>query len=249
MLDVMKAIGRAEGLTPLHGTDGAWESVVRLPRSEGRGLLWLAEDHEHLFFTRAVDTWDSKLASAIMRFTKQHESELRDPRPLAVVDGFVDPRGKFDTIAAVSHVVHQMWTPINPRVTKLTVVLYPIYRCELSGHESADVLSTLIPRLLYIGDWNRDPSPIAWMRFSNTRTGVKTTNKGFGVDTADTLYDAIADMTKQGSVTEAKNFKDQLLRFEYREGALWVTVPGEEPKKTAKKAALSVAKRFLEHGL
>lgn len=249
MLDVMKELGALEGLKPAAGIKNAWYSYTQHSGSEFRGLFFLASDNEHVFFTQARNSFDESLAKAIMQFVQKREAKFIDPDPLVVVEGFRDPRGKFDALAAVSSEVHQMWTPVNKRVTDLSINLYPIYRCELSGDEDKDQLSVIIPRLLPVSSWNRDPHPIAWIRFADSKTGVKSKGKGYGLDSADTFYEAIGDMKKDGSFAEAKNFRGQLLRVEYRERSLWVMPPEGPERKVTKKAALELAQRFLTEGL
>lgn len=246
MLDVMKELGELERLEPVARLEGAWEGSAQRSGSEFRTLFWLASKKEHLFFTKARNSYDPKLAKAIMRFVQEHEAKAIRPNPLVVLEGFKDPRGKFDAIATVSGEVHQMWSLNNERLTASSINVYPIYRCELSGDEGLDDLSQIIPRQLAVSSWNRDPQPVTRVRLGTVKSKAP---REFTLTSADNLYEAIEGLAKSGSVVEAKNFRGQLLRIESREGALFVTPPEQEERKLAKKAAVKLATSFLIEGL
>lgn len=87
---------------------------------------------------------------------------------------------RFDAVVAIAPQVHRFYRAEKPEPTEHVRLTYPAYACEFSGEESVDEAVTR-HRMLGLTDLDRAPVPFLRMRFANTRTRGRSTNKGRGL--------------------------------------------------------------------
>jgi hypothetical protein len=228
----------------------AWKLVRKMPTETIQEVVTFDAKETFLFVTSANDGFSDQLAVAILATLQRHRDKALAADPLALIDGLEDPRGRFGTLAVLSKSAARKY--LEPSLAKITQIAFPIYRCELSGDEDAELLKLMIGRYIRILEWNRKPNPVTWMKFVNTKTAIRSINKNLGLAMADDLYEQVSSMRKTGSFVEVMNFKKQRMRIEADKGRCHVSFDegGETDRIVVEpRDAVAAARSFLERGL
>ncbi|WIX85702.1 hypothetical protein [Amycolatopsis sp. DG1A-15b] len=176
---LLEAMPNAE---PLEGVPDAWR-WTRTPTAPQFGsAAVLSTDREHMFQCYAHDSFDVGLARAVLRFVREHESELLAPPEtlLRVAEGFAPDGYRFDIVGSVSPKVHRYHLPDNPGLHEVTRSVFPAYRCEFSGTENEDELAYRYSRApgAQPTRWAREPNPFLRLRY-RPANGKEAPVRGF----------------------------------------------------------------------
>lgn len=122
----------------------------------------------------------------MLGFAREHGAALTQGRPIAVAEGLRTTSRGFDAVAALPPGIHRHYEYENPDFDPFVTVVFPGYRCEFAGDETApEVLARR--RLINPSVLDREPSPFLKMRYANTRTLSRSKGKDRGVAAFDVL--------------------------------------------------------------
>jgi hypothetical protein len=191
----------------------------------------LSRDGKHMFQCYALDSYDEDLAVTIMSFARKHESELVAPpeRPLVVVEGFSHLAYKFDTMVAISPIVHR-YHEENPDVREATRAVFPAYRCEFSGHETEEQTWYRYSRAAGVqpAKLTREPHPYVRMR-ERTESGRVIAKRGFAQPK--TLVLELPRLeNRPDRFVEFENYRQEVWRVEW-DGSWVLTGESVEPRR------------------
>jgi hypothetical protein len=249
MSEVLAALSEYGDVTKSSIAPRTWKSTRTMAEETVHEVITFDEQETHLFVTSATVGFNDGLARAILAVLKRHRKKALAANPLALLDGLEDPGGRFDTVAVISNSTLRKY--LEPALQHITQMVFPMYRCELSGDEDADLLRLIVGRNIRILEWNRRPNPIAWLKFVNTKIGIRSINQKLGMTTADELYDQLSSMRRKGSFADVMNFKKQRMHFEFDKGKYHISFDeNAAPSRIlALRESLAVARVFLENGL
>ncbi|CAL9489591.1 MULTISPECIES: hypothetical protein [Streptomyces] len=209
-MDVRAVVTAFSGAAPLPGLPDAWHWSPA-PGIDFAGAL--SADGKRLLQLSGRDSYDEDLAVATLRFARKHEDEMVARNSfLGALEGFEPPTGRrFDAVVAVAPQVHRFYRAEKPELTEHVRLTYPAYACEFSGEESVDEAVTRY-RMLGLTDLDRAPVPFLRMRFANTRTRGRSTNKGRGLTDPQRLL---------GELRAIEGGAGSFVEFENRHGTVW----------------------------
>ncbi|MDQ0599634.1 hypothetical protein QF037_003979 [Streptomyces canus] len=211
MPDVRDVVTGFRGAAPLPGLPDAW-SWSPMPRIDFAGAL--SADGKRLLQLSGRDSYDQDLAVATLSFAREHEEEIFASNPyLGTRGGFAPPTGRhpFDTVVGIAPEVHRFYRVDRPELTEHVRLAFPAYACEFSGTETLDEAVTRY-RMLRPNHLAREPLPFLKMRYINTRTRGRSTNRGRGFTEPRRLVEELRWMEGgPGSIVE----------FENRHGHVW----------------------------
>lgn len=195
--------------------------------------------------------FDGLLALAVLEFVRARAANLDFARPVSVLEGFHHENSGFDAVAVLPPASHTRFTAQSFKVQEKTLVALPMYRCELSGEESAEEIQFIRKHFWPSLDWDRAPAPQVRMRYENVRTRSRTRGSQPGLASMETLMREVQNLKgSPGSYVEVRNFKGEQLR---------ITSTGEQLALEAEPAPGTIhiaaddrcswVKRFIQDGL
>jgi hypothetical protein len=168
----------------------------------------------HFAAIRARDFFDEALARGILDFAKKHATKPVPTSAIQIIEGFHAARYTFDSVLAISPPGHEVFESESPKLHAKLLQLAPLHRCELSGHEDADMIKMITDDLLDILDWKRKMSPLVWMKYKNVRTQARSIGRKLGLAKAEVLFHELRQLPGNAdSFIEVKNFKDEPLKL------------------------------------
>ncbi|MFD0551124.1 hypothetical protein ACFQ0X_19450 [Streptomyces rectiviolaceus] len=220
---IRAAVHGFKNVTPLPGLPDAWHwSPVRTLNFAGA----LSADGRRLLQLSCRDWFDEELAVATMKFARERESEIfaRNPH-LGTADGFTPPRTAagehraFDVVVGIAPETHGFYRVENPDLTPHVRLVFPAYAHEFSGRETLDEAITRY-RMLRLNEFDRrDPVPYLKMRYANTRTRGRSTNRGRGFTKEQNLEQELRLLENApGSFVEFENRHGKVWRVEWHDG-------------------------------
>lgn len=232
-MDIREVVTGFRDAAPLAGLDDAW-MWAPAPTLHFAGAL--SADGERLLQLNARDTFDKDLAVATLAFARAHEEEIVARNPyFGALDGFEAPGGhRFDSVLCIAPEVHAFYAYDRPELTPFVRLAFPAYSVEFAGDESLKEAITRFDRMRP-NNLGRDPLPFLKMRFANTRTLGRSTNKGRGFTDPRNLESELRELDgSPGSFVEFENRHRHVWRVEWHDGyyvAVWDTQDGE-PRET-----------------
>ncbi|WP_329335820.1 hypothetical protein OG866_17735 [Streptomyces sp. NBC_00663] len=229
MVDLRAVLADFPGVTPLAGLSDAWywSSFSRFGFAGA-----LSADGERLLQVSGRDSYDEELAVAVLGFAREREGELfaRNAH-WGALGGFQPPPGRrdFDVVVGVSPDVHRFYSVERPELTPHVRLVFPAYACEFSAaaDETLDEAVTRY-RMLRPNELGRDPLPYLRMRYANTRTQSRSTNRGRGFTEPRLLVEELRWMEgAEGSFVEFENRHGRVWRVEWH-GGWFLAEHGEE---------------------
>ncbi|MFI7276821.1 hypothetical protein [Streptomyces sp. NPDC049879] len=220
-MDIREVVAGLRDVVPLDGLDGAWHWSP-VPGIGFAGAL--SEDGGRLLQMSSRGFYRHELAVAALRFAREREKEMSARNPyLGSAEGFAAPGGPpFDAVAAVAPTVHRFYRADRPELTPFVTCVFPAYSCEFSGGETQEEAVTRY-RMLRPAEWERGPLPFLKMRYANTRTGSRSTNRGRGFTKPDILAHELRLLADApGSFVEFENRHAHVWRVEWHDGAWFV---------------------------
>ncbi|MCM2425377.1 hypothetical protein [Streptomyces sp. RKAG337] len=241
-MDIREVVTGFRDAAPMAGLDDAW-LWAPAPTLHFAGAL--SADGKRLLQLNARDSFDQDLAVATLAFARAHEEELvaRNPR-FGALDGFAAPGGfRFDSVVFIAPEVHEFYGYDRPELTPFVRLAYPAYASEFAGDETLVEALTRFS-VMRLNDFGRDPLPFLKMRFANTRTLGRSTNKGRGFTDPRNLESELRALDgSAGSFVEFENRHRHVWRVEWHDRyyvAVWDTQDGE-PREIALDELLAFA--------
>jgi len=205
---------------PLAGLPDAWY-WSRIPRFGFAGAL--SADGERLLQLNGRGSYDEELAVAVLGFAREREDELfaRNAH-WGVLGGFQPPTGRrdFDSVVGISPDVHRAYRLEHPELTSHVRLVFPANACEFAaaGDEALDEAITRY-QMLRLNELGREPLPYLKMRYANTRTQGRSTNRGRGFTEPRRLVEELRWMAGgDGSFVEFENRLGRVWRVEWHGG-------------------------------
>jgi hypothetical protein len=199
------------------GFPGAYIYHDRTPAHEFTTVMAPLIDHQYFSDLASRDFFDPVLAASVLDFVSGHTSGLTPKRPVTILDKFSPPPGyAFESVAVLSPYAAKQYEYENARLSLRTFVVFPIYRCELSGDESAEEIDMIRHEFLDSLDWRRLPCPKISMAFQNKKTGVRSKRAKLGLAKLGDLLAEIDDLhDANGSWIKLQNFIGQICRIQW----------------------------------
>ena len=192
------------------------------------------------------DSIDERLATAILTFIDSRNNLLSIQSNLILLELFNCPGFSFDTIAVLNPASAKQYEHENENMNKRAFVAFPLFRCELSGNESPDLIDLIRHDFLPTLDWNREPCPQISMSFLNTRTKARSkrvrpslTDMQNVLSEIDNLLDA------DGSWIKIDNYAGRQCRILSSTHNYVVEFPGQEAKQLDKSTLIKLLSGFL----
>jgi len=205
---------------PLAGLSDAWY-WSRVPVFGFAGAL--SADGERLLQFSGRESYDEELAVSVLGFAREREGEIfaRNAH-WGALGGFQPPAGRrdFDAVVGISPDVHRAYRLERPELTSHVRMVFPAYACEFAAaaDETPDEAVTRY-RMLRLNELGRDPLPYLRMRYANTLTQGRSTNRGRGFTEPGRLVDELRWMEGgDGSFVEFENRHGRVWRAEWRGG-------------------------------
>src|SRR5262249_37378461 len=98
----------------------------------------------------------------------------------------------------------------NRELSSRTCEVFPMFRCEFSGEETCELIDLIRHDFVVTIDWKRQPSPLVYLRFRNTKTGIRSTGNTMGLTSADCFFEQLHELAGEDSFIEAKNYKGEV---------------------------------------
>lgn len=222
-MDLRAVVNGFKNVTPLPGLPDAWYwSPVRTVNFAGA----LSADGRRLLQLSGREWFDEELAIATLEFAREREPEIfaRNPH-LGTADGFTPPRTAegevrpFDVVVGIAPEIHDFYHVENPDLTPHVRLAFPAYAHEFSGRETLGEAITRY-RMLRLSEFDcRDPVPYLKMRYANTRTQGRSTNRGRGFTKEQNLEQELRLLENApGSFVEFENRHGKAWRVEWHDG-------------------------------
>jgi len=224
-MDLRAVVADFPGVRPLGGLSDAWY-WSRVPLFGFAGAL--SADGERLLQLNGRGSYDEELAVAVLGFAREREGELfaRNAH-WEVLGGFQPPTGRrgfgFDSVVGISPDVHRAYRLEHPELTPHVRLVFPAYLCEFAaaGDETLDEAVTRY-QMLRLNEFGREPLPYLKMRYANTRTQGRSTNRGRGFTQPRRLVEELRWMEGgDGSFVEFENRHGRVWRVEWHGERAW----------------------------
>jgi len=211
-IDIAQEVARIAGVEPFPGLSSAWRWS---PTPRFTFALALNRDGDAAFQVNALESFDEDLVRAVLEFSRLRGLDvLSRHMPLNIELGFRHADYEFDAVATARPEVHGYHVGRNELLNEFVVVVFPAFRCEISGTESMDEALLRFKRALRPTLLKRDPSPYLRMRYDNTRTGAGSIGPGRGFTTVDVLLREMRLLEgAEGSFVECENVGGNVCRI------------------------------------
>jgi len=242
---------RAAGLEPTPFGSRAYRWETRTPRQSFSTVV-ASLTHGGWYLAMVVRDWfDEGLAGAILRFVDGAEERLDLGEVSQILTGFHHEPFGFDAVMLLSPRAHKQFLPRSEQLHARTLEAFPIFRCEFTGDEPADVIELIRHRFVSTVDWRREASPQVHLRFFNARTGVRSTGARMGLASLGSLEFELRTLTDaSGSFIEIRNFLGEECRVTAAGDTILVSLPDPAPRVALTRAESQPWVRgFLIRGL
>ena len=242
---------RAAGLQPTPLGTRAYRLDDRTPAHSFTTVIAALTGGECCLTMTARDWFDEGLALAILTFVDSAEDRLTLGEVSQIITGFHHDHHGFDAVMLLGPRAHQAFQTRNERLHSLTLEAFPIFRCEFSGNEPAELVDLIRHHFVSTVDWKREASPQLRLRFHNTRTGVRSTGRELGLARPSTLETQLRQLTDApGSFIEVGNFLGEQCRVTVAGERFVVALPGSaDPLALARPDMTAWMRGFLIGGL
>jgi hypothetical protein len=246
-----KTINLAEELSehdpaPYPDIPGAYIYHDQTPSHQFTTVVAPILEGEYCVVLSSRDCFDEGLATTALTFVLNLYSTLYVRKPLIIIEGFSCQGYSFDSVAILSPSAANQYEHENALLNKRVFVAFPIYRCELAGNESNDLIDLIRHDFLPSLDWKRSPCPKVLMSFHNAKTKVSST----GIrPRLTTVQDVLAEIENlfgaEGSWIKLENYRGQRCRIEWTKDIYSADFPDQRAIRVDKAALVERVKRFL----
>lgn len=232
------------------------KNAAPFPRLSG-ALIYYDETPSHRFTTVIApilggdycvalpsrDSFDETLAAAILSFLVQRESCFSANLPLRLLDNFSCPKYFFNTIAALSPKAARQFEHDNRSLSDRAFVAFPIFRCELSGDESPDLLEEIRHGFLPSLDWSRSPCPKVIMAYHNMKNMASSRPRIAKLSTV--IFEVEQLQDAEDSWIELENYQKRRCRIVWANGRYILEFSGNELATNDKSSITKMILAFL----
>ncbi|OAI51287.1 hypothetical protein AYO44_05140 [Planctomycetaceae bacterium SCGC AG-212-F19] len=243
-LDLVKELARWNAV-PFTFIPGAFILSEETPAHRFTAVVAPIFEGEYCVDLSSRDFFDESLATAVLAFVANRASALSIEKPLVLLDNFTCPPYSFDTVAVLSPAAAKQFEHRNDVLNSCAFVAFPIYRCELSGDESPDLVDSIRHDFLASLDWKRSPCPKVTMAYRNKKN--KTGSRPRLTKLATVLFEMEELYEAEGSWVELQNYAGRRCRMEWSEDHCTAEFPGQEAKSLDKAALIDRIRAFLTH--
>ncbi|MCI0563347.1 MAG: hypothetical protein MN733_33140, partial [Nitrososphaera sp.] len=244
-LDLARELSQRNAV-PFASIPGAFTFTDETPAHRFANVVAPIFNGEYCVVLSSRDYFDESLAAAVIDFVVKRASSLSAERPLVLLDGFTCPQYSFNAVAVLSPAAANRFEHENDVLNERAFVVFPIYRCELSGDESPELVDSIRHGLLASLDWKRSPCPKVTMAYRNRKNKAGSRPRLTTLDTVlhevDELYDS------EGSWIELHNYAGHRCRIVWSHGQYTVEFPELEATTLDKAALVDSINLFLTHG-
>jgi hypothetical protein len=223
-VDIVERLMRLFDVEPIDGLPDAWH----WSRIGFHYAAALTTDRRHLLDTSSRDRLDLALMRSVLKFGREHEAEVLDAAPLAVLEGFSAPGYRFDALVAAMPSVHRAFKAKDRELHAVTYDVYPAYRCEFSGQETEDEARYRFEDDVDLADYHREPNPFVRFRYLDTKNHGGSIGDERGFASLHYLIVTLKDLGGEGSFVEFENFRGEVRRVDWRDGDLILSGGGEQ---------------------
>ncbi|MDB5260190.1 MAG: hypothetical protein JWN37_421 [Candidatus Nomurabacteria bacterium] len=189
-----------------------------------------------VFQISARDFFDENLVRDCLLFALNHEEEIASLKDYVVISGFKSKGYAFDTLVAVSSDISQTYKVEDPELSLITRKIFPAYKCEFSGKETAKEMMYLYTKALHPSDLKREPNPLIRISYTNIKTQgftfkpfekkprgpltdeiIKEKKKDRGISSVPSLMHAIETLNgvEGESYVDIENYKGELANIKW----------------------------------
>lgn len=243
-MDLIEAICGAHKARPVAGLPDGWEWQLG---DRPRFMAIVTVGGDALLETTSFGQHDADLLLQVLRFAREHEEEVTQAVPLAVVGGFKHPGYGFDVIVSAAPPVHRLNAAASPDLHNRTYAVYPAYKCEFSGREDVAEAQERWNRIVPLTQFGRQPAPALKAWYSLDGDVVDTSRLDAFYPRLETLP-ALMDRLQDGGFVEFENFAGERCRVLNQSGTLRLDRSGDGDSaqtQTSKDLASAIAKFTL----
>jgi hypothetical protein len=192
------------------------------------------------------DYFDERLATSVLAFVLNRAQTLSVQKTLTIIEGFSCDEYLFDCVAVLNPSAANQYEYESDLLNRNMFVAFPIYRCELSGDESKDLIDLIRHDFLPTLDWKRHPRPKVLMSFQNAKTKIRSTEERPRLATLQNVLSEIGNLFgAERSWIILENYKGQRCRIAWMKDAYNVELPDQETNRANKTALIDLIRRFL----
>jgi hypothetical protein len=236
-------------IAPLHVVAGAFWYHDETPAHHFTTVVAPILESEYCLVLPSRDSFDENLAVSALNFVREHESCLSVETPLVILEGFTSRNGSLDCMAVLSPAAARQYEHEHELLSERSFVAFPIYRCELSGDETAELIDLIRHDFLPSLDWTRSPHPKVLMSFQNAKTGTRSSRTRPGLATMQNVLEEIEDLDgAEDSWILLVNYAAQQVRIEWAGDQFAIDLPGTERLCLGKAKLIPLVRDFLITG-
>ncbi|GAA3116125.1 hypothetical protein JOF29_003939 [Kribbella aluminosa] len=231
-MDLRAMYSALPGATALGAMTDAWH-WSNAPGLDSSAAL----SGEQAFQAFALDSYDERLAVALLTFCREHSDQLLRDLPLVVAEGFSHPGYGFSLVVAMSPEVHRLY-PDEPEVNAAVRAVVPAYRCEFAGDEDLRDADYRHNRAAGVQGtrWDRiEPRPYFKVRYRGDN-GHLAAHRGFARPEL-IISRVTRDARRDDQFIEFENYRHEVYTVTWKD-AWMLTGPDGVPTPYADPAAL-----------
>ncbi len=245
-MNSLQTLSRRYTLSPTNTDPRIFTYSDETPAASFHHFLTLAKDEQMLLCT-SFKVGDDQLAQTVLREAKSFVSTVELTKPLTIIPSA--KLGPFDAFAMLSHEAHSLYETIDENVFRATVVVFPVYKCELDGTESSDLIRMIRRDLLPTLQWDREPSPKIHASFVNGKTGVRSVSKKLKLASLPEIISILKQIEGcQNSWVEMRNWLGETLKIEFVNDYQWRLDSGTAGNLSALDKVVSFVQSFCVQG-
>lgn len=231
---------------------GAYIYYDQTPAHEYTTVIAPIVNGDYYLALPSRDFFDEQFATGIFAFVATQSSTLSGAQPLVILEDFAYPGYAFDCIAVLSPFAAKQYEYENETLNQRTFVAFPIYRCELSGNESADLINVIRHDFLSSLDWKRSPIPKILIAFGNKQKKKKKgrcIENGFVLTTFENALAVVDHLAESKSDwLSLENYRGQQCRITWNIDHYNIELPDRDTIQCTRSPVIEFIRRFTSSG-
>lgn len=200
---------------------GIWRYMIDTPAHKFQVYVWTDDSKNHVFQLTLRDTRQDSLAECLQGFLNRLNLNLPLKDPINLFEGFECSGWEFDIVCVLNSVAHKSFLGEIPELHARSYVVFPAYRCEFSGNETAKEIDFMRKNTVKTIDIYREPSPKIGMWYWNDAQKSGSLGKAIKLDSIEVLRRVIDDLpSDKVSIVKVLNFRGEDATIK-REGGLY----------------------------
>lgn len=164
-------------ISPFSLIEGSWMLCDKTPSHQFVTIIAPIMDGKYYVALPTRDCFDESLALSILSFVAERQACCTFEKPVALIEGFKCPGYMFDTVAILIPSTAKQFEYEDSQLSNITFVAFPIYRCELSGKETPEMIDEIRHGYLPSLNWRRPPCPLVRMAYRNPKNKTSSRPK------------------------------------------------------------------------